>query len=286
MTPECSVDADKTAYEIAMQRNNVQLMRTIERFARISAFMQVRMMTVGLMGLIPRSKFLEKWVVLVPREPPLDAAVNLRVIHSQLLVFNDHLSHQPVAKIWVDGATMARVGDTAGERYLLKLHRHHPNPNNFRVEIDENGLLCISFKESSRPDHFGQVARLSHIVNAVTQAASAAHNPHTRPPPEQPAANAVQSAGALAPLSAVRPLAQSASPQGTSSGQHSAPQHVLASAPQVVEHCRSDEEVAMDLQQQEMVAARMSHADLVQQLEARKTPVPPPSHNPNPPLSV
>lgn len=80
---------------------------------------QVRMTATGMMGMLPsRGKFMEKWVVLVPREPPPDAAPAVRVIHSQLLVYNDHIANQPVAKLWVDGATMVMDRD----RYLLKLH--------------------------------------------------------------------------------------------------------------------------------------------------------------------
>lgn len=297
--------ADETAYEIAMRRDNINLMRTIERYARISAFMQVRMSYVGLMGLMPRSKFLEKWVVLVPREPPPDAAPNVRVIHSQLLIFNDHLSHQPVAKVWVDGAIMTCFRDNSGDRYLLKLHRHHPNPTNIRVETDEAGLLCVALRESSRPAHIGQVARLMHIVNTVTQEAYAAQQPQEhgqqptshpqgQPIPEQqrpplPPPNAAHLAGGSAQLPSAGPLAQSAAAQGggCAPAEHQSPTlQVPPTAPQLVGPGRSDEEVAAELQQQEMIVAGMSHADLVKQLEGSNSPAPPPSDNPNPPLSV
>lgn len=36
--------ADETAYEISMRRDNKHLLRLIERYARISAFMQVRLL--------------------------------------------------------------------------------------------------------------------------------------------------------------------------------------------------------------------------------------------------
>ena len=241
-------------------------------------------------------------MVLVPREPLLDIAEqSARVIHSQLLIFGNHLECAPRCKLWTDGARMVLVSD----KYHLKLHHTHSKPINVRLEVDEANLFCVCLRASAVAGHSDQVHRLASIINSTMRAAhghgmggvgggsgSGAVSSH---PVQSPHANAGSSApvrqpslsshpsGRMSPSPSAPPLVSAAAaasmvagadgngastsgaPGRGGSGVYNVP-GVEPSAPSTLPHrdssAAADEELAARLQQSELMQARMTDSDL------------------------
>jgi hypothetical protein len=265
-----------------MRRDNVSLLRAFEHRAKFGACMQVK--ASAFLGM--RVEYQERHVVLIPREPPFSATPQQRIIHSQLLIFRNHMAAQPESKIWTDGASMLREGDT----FLLKLHHSHSRPSNVRVEVDKAGLFCVSFRNSHHPGHAQQAERLTHIINTTLRASLGhLHTAAAHLAPAPAAAPAGASPGTTPPCAGAPsvPLAAPATAAaGASVGTAEYP------AAPVAEPSASggatavtDEELAARLQQSELIKARMTDSDLQAAMHSMKPgniplaatpPVPPP----------
>lgn len=272
-----------------MRRQNVHMLREFERLAKLRACMQVKVSTM--LGL--RGDYQERHVVLVPREPLPDPSPHVsaaassapRVIHSQLLIFRSHLAAVPECKLWTDGASMAREGD----KWVLRLHQNHKRPVHVRLEMDSNGLFCISFKRSHHAGHEQQVDRLAAIVNE-TLAASLSHRDARRPAAAAGAAAAGPRAGGCCAAHASQPFSEAMAPVAASPAP-SAPLRTTANGAgpsgsgTAAAAQLSDAEIAAQLQQSELVRARLTEGDLQAQMdkmgrgEASAT-VPPPAGAP------
>ena len=182
-----------------MRHDKADLKRLFEPRAKFAAHVQVK--ESGFLGL--RGEYQERYAVLVPREPPIDAPSSARIIHSQLLLYTTHIAAQPRTKLWTDGASMEFVGD----KYHLKLHHTHAKPASVRVDIDEGNNFNVCFRASAMDGHAREVHRLASIINATLRAsqgqplggvtASGSSQPHSRPVPQSPPQN--QAAGTPRP---------------------------------------------------------------------------------------
>jgi hypothetical protein len=310
-----------------MRRDNRAMLRQFEPLAKFSANVQVKVSQ--LLGF--RGAYEERHVVLAPREPPLDTQQRARIIHSQLLIFASHVATQPLCKLWTDGASMSCEGD----KFTLRLHHTHTKPINVRVEVDENNLFCVCFRASAMPGHENQVHRLASIVNHTLRAAhgGGGTTPAAVDVPAAVVAPTGWPAGGGAPRPAVAqsaPLAGVAAPPTAPERVLSTPLAMSAAAAAATQHYGghqhhpsneypmpsaapsappldggaqpaasshpTDEEMAAQLQQSELMQARMTDSDLEAQMRrmrlggntsAATPPVPPPpAGNPKPSATV
>ena len=224
---ESVAHAGETAFDMAMRRASMDLIRHFTPRAKFSANIQVKESTM--LGF--RGEYRERHMVLAPREPLLDTAQaqGPRTIHTQLLIFASHLEPRPTCKLWTDGASMTREHD----KFLLHLHHTHAKPINVRVDVDPSNLFCVCFRASQVAGHEAQLERLSSIVNSTLRAAHGhspgqpAHGEQLRPTVSQPLPNLSHDAHGSHPVAVnSAPI----TPAGPSSRVNSSPLAMSAAA--------------------------------------------------------
>lgn len=119
----CVCHAGDTAYDLAILRKAVHLVRDMEKLSHLGAYMQLKVPT--LFGF--SRDFKEFWGVVVPRQPPPGTAHGSRrhVQHTQLYLYMTYDAAVPTSKLWLDGAQMF-ASQQGGHRQVFVMVRTRP----------------------------------------------------------------------------------------------------------------------------------------------------------------
>lgn len=270
----------QTAYDLAISRGNVTLLRRFERAARCVAWLDVKVSLC--LGLTSGWKMV--WAVLITREPSPTVPLERRVLHRQLLFYDDQTKATPRERLFVDGARVVPiVGDPLCLSQLM-LHSAHGRPSVCAAK-QTDGAWSVSLRACNRE------AAVLEYVTVLTNTI----NQHHRVPVGgggQPAGGGGRSPGAWPPRST--PSASAGPSHSNAAGASSAnlPQyppphypaaHIYtpASAPSALRTphrpgsssgAESDEEYARRLQREELLRAGVTaqNSDLAEVLQAAR----------------
>lgn len=162
----------KTAYDLAAAPAGLSILRSLEKFAMFTGYVQVKVSTLG--GL--SWKLADRWAVVF-RCYTRRRGANLQETtqaHIALWLFKDKASYEPRTKVWLDGAKTNSLGNS-GDGFI-RLHPTHEEPRNVATKFDKGYMIFIRL--SSNPANVNPTQRYTDFVNAC--------NGHDRATPPAP----------------------------------------------------------------------------------------------------
>eukprot|EP00775_Hariotina_reticulata_P012085 gene12085-12225_t len=191
----------KTPLDIALELRCVTIVRSLERFALFTGY--VNMKVLQLKGFSHAAK--DRWVVVAPRfTPPAVRSSAVGVVRMMMLIFRNAAEAEPRTKVWLDGATICRMGQEA----VLRLHPNHEQPRNAFTNVAQ----ASGPTSSSSPSFTGPSAPVAPPGTSPAGTPVFTHNPFL----QDQAASADAGAAAATGLAGLAASAVQAGPTGGS----------------------------------------------------------------------